>query len=233
MHRVLRRRGHAFIIDAGPPWMKALGSPLAKWADPGWVAFHTGEELQRLFRGAGFADFYWTELLPHMAHVDDVSGFQLLEVRSSLPDELLMFGDKLSMAHGLEARVPYLDRTVFEFAQRLGTSLKIRRAQGKWIHRQVCADYLPLDVRRRKKRGFAVNVVDQWFHSSVNSLQSNLLLDSKSLIYQYLQPTKVRNLLKEHQIRRHDNHKLLFSLALFEEWLRKADAGSVHAADSK
>jgi ubiquinone/menaquinone biosynthesis C-methylase UbiE len=64
MHRVLRRRGHAFIIDAGPPWMKALGSPLAKWADPGWVAFHTGEELQRLFRAAGFSDFYWTELLP-------------------------------------------------------------------------------------------------------------------------------------------------------------------------
>ena len=62
MHRVLRPGGQAFIIDAGPPWMKALGSPLAKWADPGWIGFHTGEEFQQLF--ARFSSFYWTELLP-------------------------------------------------------------------------------------------------------------------------------------------------------------------------
>ena len=52
--------------------------------------------------------------------------FQLLEIRSSLPDELLMYADKLSMAHSLEARVPYLDRTVVEYAQRLDASFKIR-----------------------------------------------------------------------------------------------------------
>ena len=61
----------------------------------------------------------WASLLPEMEHLDDLAGFQQLEIRSSLPDELLMFGDKLSMAHGLEVRVPYLDRTVVEFAERL------------------------------------------------------------------------------------------------------------------
>jgi SAM-dependent methyltransferase len=64
MRRVLRPGGKAIIVDAGPPWMKALGSPLARWADPGWVAFHTGDELERLFAEAGFTGFYWTELLP-------------------------------------------------------------------------------------------------------------------------------------------------------------------------
>ena len=86
---------------------------------------------------------YWASLLPQMQHLDDLAGFQLLEVRSSLPDELLMFGDKLSMAHGLEARVPYLDRTVVEFAQRLDAGLKIRKGQGKWLHREVCRQFLP------------------------------------------------------------------------------------------
>ena len=62
----------------------------------------------------------WRELLPQMKYTDELGGFQLLEVRSSLPDELLMYADKLSMAHSLKARVPYLDRTVVEFAQRLG-----------------------------------------------------------------------------------------------------------------
>jgi ubiquinone/menaquinone biosynthesis C-methylase UbiE len=64
MRRVLRPQGTVFIADAGPPWMKLLGSPLAKWADPGWVAFRTGEEFQQLFAQAGFSGFYWTEMLP-------------------------------------------------------------------------------------------------------------------------------------------------------------------------
>jgi len=64
IRRALRAGGHAFIVDAGPGWMKAIASPLAKWGDPGWIAFHTGEEFQNLFREAGFSSFYWTEILP-------------------------------------------------------------------------------------------------------------------------------------------------------------------------
>ena len=61
-----------------------------------------------------------------MQHLDELGGFQMIELRSSLPDELLMFGDKISMAHSLEVRVPYLDRTVVEFAQRLGAGFAAR-----------------------------------------------------------------------------------------------------------
>jgi ubiquinone/menaquinone biosynthesis C-methylase UbiE len=64
MFRVLAPGGKVFIADAGPPWMKLVGSPLARWADPGWVAFRTGDEFQQLFQQAGFSQFYWTEVLP-------------------------------------------------------------------------------------------------------------------------------------------------------------------------
>lgn len=64
MRRVLAPGAHAFVVDAGPWWMKALGSPIAKLSDPGWVAFYTGEELETLFGEAGFTRFYWTEILP-------------------------------------------------------------------------------------------------------------------------------------------------------------------------
>jgi asparagine synthase (glutamine-hydrolysing) len=163
---------------------------------------------------------YWVSLLPEMEHLDELAGFQLLEVRSSLPDELLMFGDKLSMAHGLEARVPYLDRTVVEFAQRLDATLKIRKGKGKWLHREVCRQYLPPAVLARKKRGFAVNVVNDWFHSSLEGALPRLLLDSQSLVFTLLEPRAVGRLLEDHRTKRHDNHKLLFSLAMFEQWLR-------------
>jgi asparagine synthase (glutamine-hydrolysing) len=163
---------------------------------------------------------WWTALLPQMAHLDDLGGFQHLEIRSSLPDELLMFGDKLSMAHGLEVRVPYLDRTVVEFAQRLGTGLKIRNGTGKWVHRQVCRRFLPPALLNRRKRGFAVNVVDDWFKSSMNGALTELLLERESLMFDLLEPVQVRRLLDDHRSGRHDHHKLLFSLAMIEQWLR-------------
>jgi asparagine synthase (glutamine-hydrolysing) len=164
---------------------------------------------------------YWHELKPEMAHLDELGGFQLIEIRSSLPDELLMYADKLSMAHSLEARVPYLDRTIVEYAQRLDASMKIRRGSRKWLHRQVCQSYLPPRILKRKKRGFAVNVVDQWLQSKLKSQFSELLLDRSSLMFQLLKPEPIGKLVKDHQTGRQDNHKLLFSLVMLEYWLRR------------
>jgi asparagine synthase (glutamine-hydrolysing) len=163
----------------------------------------------------------WSDLVPQMQHTDELGGFQLLEVRSSLPDELLMYGDKLSMAHSLEGRVPYLDRTVVEYAQRLDASFKVRKRQGKWLHRQVCQSYLDQRILNRKKRGFAVNVVDDWFKSSVRSLLSETLLNENSLMFDLLERARVKKLLQEHQSGKEDNHKVLFSLVMFEHWLRQ------------
>jgi len=163
---------------------------------------------------------YWRELLPQIEHTDELGGFQLLEMRSSLPDELLMYADKLSMAHSLEVRVPYLDRTVVEYAQRLGANLKVRNGTRKWLHRRVCQSYLRPRILKRKKRGFAVNVVDQWFHSSLNGELQKVLLDENSLMFGLLNPKPVRRLLEGHRSGRQDNHKLLFSLVMIEQWLR-------------
>jgi asparagine synthase (glutamine-hydrolysing) len=163
---------------------------------------------------------YWRELLPQMEHTDELGGFQLLEIRSSLPDELLMYADKLSMAHSLEVRVPYLDRTVVEHVQRLGANLKVRNGTRKWLHRQVCQSYLARRILKRKKRGFAANVVDEWFHTSLNATLQAMFLDESSLMFGLLNPKPVRRLLEGHQSGRQDNHKILFSLVMLEQWLR-------------
>jgi asparagine synthase (glutamine-hydrolysing) len=167
---------------------------------------------------------YWHSLIPQMAHTDELGGFQLLEIRSSLPDELLMYADKLSMAHSLEVRVPYLDRTVVEYVQRLAAGFKVRNGSRKWLHRRVCQNYLPPRILKRKKRGFAANVVDGWLRSSMQDQLPELLLDDSSLMYGLLKPEPVRKLLSDHRSRRHDNHKLLFSLVMIEHWLRGAQA---------
>jgi asparagine synthase (glutamine-hydrolysing) len=162
----------------------------------------------------------WEGLTDLMAETDELGGFQFLELRSTLPDELLMYADKLSMAHGLEVRIPYLDKEVVEYVERLPANFKVRYGSQKWLHRRVCQPFLPRSFLRRRKRGFAVNIVDDWFRSTMDNRMEESLLDSKAQMYQYLSPSAVQDLFKQHRSGQNDNHKILFSLVVFNEWLR-------------
>lgn len=62
--RVLRPGGIYCVVDPGPAWYNALSAPIAKWADPGWIGFHTPEQFRRLFGTAGFVRTAWLDLLP-------------------------------------------------------------------------------------------------------------------------------------------------------------------------
>jgi asparagine synthase (glutamine-hydrolysing) len=162
----------------------------------------------------------WEDLETLIKKTDDLGGLQYLEIRSSLPDELLMYGDKLSMAHGLEVRVPYLDQKIVEYVERLPSDYHIRFGIRKWIHKHVCSDYLPKQIIKRKKRGFAANVVDGWFKESLSHEFSGILLDKNSLMYDFLNLKEVRSLYKDHTDGKEVNYKILFSLIVLEKWLR-------------
>src|SRR5216683_638015 len=166
----------------------------------------------------------WQDMVGLMESTDELGGLQFLEMRSTLPDELLMYADKLSMAHGLELRVPFVDKEVVEYVERLPASFKVRNGTRKWLHRQVCGSFLPESILRRPKRGFASNIVDDWFRDAIDNKMADTLLDPESRIYQYLRASSVHELFDLHVSGRQDNHKILFSLALFEEWLRTNEA---------
>jgi len=167
----------------------------------------------------------WSELVPLMENTDELGGLQFIELRSTLPDELLMYADKLSMAHSLEVRVPYLDREVVEYVERLKATFKVRNGVRKWLHRSVCRSFLPARLLRRKKRGFAVNVVDEWFRHSRSPIVDEMFKDSSSIIYRFLRPDSVRKLLSEHQSGQRNHYKLLFSLLVSETLMRESCNG--------
>jgi asparagine synthase (glutamine-hydrolysing) len=186
-----------------------------------------GSEINALFRdgmlqrdaGDAMIDC-WHDLLCLSQQTDGLGGFQFLEMRSTLPDELLMYADKLSMAHSLEVRVPFLDREIVEYAERLPETFKVRFGAQKWLHRKVCKSFLPPSILRRKKRGFAVNVVDGWFRGAMSSKMTDVVADPQSKIYHYLQQSSVQMILRQHQSGEKNHYKILFSLMAFEQWLR-------------
>ena len=195
-----------------------------------------GEQIEGLFQdgvlavnsGDAILDC-WSELAGLMSETDELGGLQFLEVRSTLPDELLMYADKLSMAHGLELRVPFVDKEIVEYVERLPANFKVRNGARKWLHRQVCSSFLPESIMRRPKRGFASNVVDDWFRGVIGSKMADTLRDPESKIYRYLRTPSVQELFDRHVSGRQDNHKILFSLVLFEEWFRAHEQPEVVA----
>jgi asparagine synthase (glutamine-hydrolysing) len=95
---------------------------------------------------------------------------------------------------------------VVEYVQRLGASFKVRHGVRKWLHREVSKRLLPSEIIYRKKRAFAVNVVDGWFRQSLDGRMRQYLADPQSQVYRFLEPSAV----------------ILFSVVVLEQWLRIA-----------
>lgn len=86
------------------------------------------------------------------------------EMKLRLPEHLLMRVDKLTMAHSIESRVPFLDHDVVEFANRLPSSYKLRDGTGKWIIKKFAERHLPHELIYRKKQGFGAPM-ESWFRN--------------------------------------------------------------------
>ncbi len=132
---------------------------------------------------------------------------------------LLIIEDKVSSAHGLEVRVPFLDTNLVDYALRIPTSLKLRGTNGKVILRSALKSYLPPTILKKKKQGFAAPE-QTWFRKHSLPYIRVLLLSPTSLNREFVQPVFVERLLREHVAGRVNHRLLLWSLLSFEWWLR-------------
>jgi asparagine synthase (glutamine-hydrolysing) len=140
-----------------------------------------------------------------------------VDVRTSLPDNLLLCEDKMAMAASVEARVPYLDLEFMQLAEQVPGSLKVRRGRGKHVHRRVCRGFLPEDVVRRPKIGFK-NAVDVWLRQRLGRQLRQAIRGPDAMTGTYLDRSTVECLIEEHD-RGHRNHqRVLFLLLSLEAW---------------
>ncbi len=155
---------------------------------------------------------YWQR---PVSHLDEFSQLLHIDVRMSLADDLLFYGDKLSMSNSVEARVPLLDRELVDFVEGLPPSFKLRGRTGKFVHRRAAARSLPEHVMKRPKYGFATPV-DTWFAQDLPDAIRRIVLAEDSWCQRNLDHGFLNGLIEEHLSGRRNHRRPLTALLSFE-----------------
>jgi asparagine synthase (glutamine-hydrolysing) len=141
------------------------------------------------------------------------------DVKTRLADHLLMIVDRMTMAHSLEGRSPFVDQEVAEFSARIPADLKLHGRRLKHIARKVGEEFLPEPLLNRGKQGFAFPLA-HWFSNELRPLTTRLFDDSQLAASGYFRPAALRGLLNEHVSGRMDHNYRLWLLLNLELWHR-------------
>ncbi len=166
------------------------------------------EEERRELAGALLGD-----LAPR---TDSLEQALYLDTRMFLPDCLLLYGDKTSMAASLEQRVPFLDVEFMRFVERIPARVRMRGPRRKWLYRKAMAELAPQAALDRRKHPFATPY-DTWLRSSLGREVERLYMRDSSLA-EVIDPGTVAELAAEHRRGRSDHKRLLYCLLEFAYW---------------
>jgi asparagine synthase (glutamine-hydrolysing) len=136
-----------------------------------------------------------------------------------LPEHSLMLTDRMTMAHSLEARSPFLDHELVEYLAAFPSHFKIHGQTTKYLLRKLAVDYLPKQIVNRQKQGFMFPIA-YWFRNELSHLLENYLLKSYFVGEGIFRESSVSRLIEEHRSGRIDHHVRLWMLLNLEIWHR-------------
>ena len=202
-----------------------------------WVSYFTAAAKRDLY-APYFAEavaskngWHWMEdLWKEVGDLASVDAAMAVDIKSYLPYDLLTKVDIASMANSLEARSPFLDHVVMEFAAQLPAHLKLHGRQSKYLLKKTFADLLPTENVRRRKMGFGVPIA-KWLRTSSRELLQDTLLSHRAKERGYFKSNQVDHLVREHVAERADHSFQLWNLLMLELWQQEFVDASAPAAN--
>ncbi|MFP7300441.1 asparagine synthase (glutamine-hydrolyzing) [Neobacillus niacini] len=146
---------------------------------------------------------------------DPVDRMQFIDIHTWMRGDILLKADKMTMAHSLELRVPFLDKVVFEAASKIPTSLKTANGTTKYILRKAAEGIVPEHVLNRKKLGFPVPI-RHWLKNEMNEWARTIIRESST--DHLINKSYVLNLLEEHCQGKADNSRKIWTVLIFMIW---------------
>jgi asparagine synthase (glutamine-hydrolysing) len=237
--QILRRQvlGPALTLIPGAGWYKSVGHQL-RWlhrlsflegseryaASLAYFYFDT-DRRKTIFTEASHAALEGADAeralrAPYEALAGDaVDRMLYADSKIRLPDHPVMISDRMTMAHGLEARSPFMDHRLAEFAARLPSALKVRGRSLRYIQRKLAARYLPPEILSRSKQGFS-SALPYILKDEYREFHVRYLQDSELVRAGILARAPIQTLLREHASGRIDHGNRLWLLINSEIWYR-------------
>src|SRR5206468_1045489 len=147
----------------------------------------------------------------------EIEQFMLGDLTVHMPASLLQRLDRSSMAHSLEARVPFLSHDFVELALTVPTELKLRGGVGKYVLRKAVEPWLPAETLKGRKLGFQMPLAD-WFVGGFSDFAFEAWNSSGAARAGYLNPVEVERLFQEHRQGRANHGRILYAIAMFSCW---------------
>ncbi len=195
-----------------------------------WMVFWKEKEKKDLFNDDlkkqidSYGPFWLREpfvsIFKEMKNFDPTTAELYLDLRTYLPDDIMVKVDRMSMATSLEAREPLLDHCLVEFVFSLPGEWKIRGLQTKWIFKKTMERLLPRENIYRPKEGFSIPI-KIWLRKELRSLLLDELNEVKLKKEGLFSPQVVSKLIKDHLSGRKNYSHQLWALLVFELWRKK------------
>ena len=183
------------------------------------MSLYTPETRQAL--GAQLASKPMMDFLePLSGDIDPLDRMLALEQRFFLTDHNLNYTDKMSMAAGVEVRVPFLDLDLVDFSAQIPKRFKQRGAEGKWVLKKAMESYLPKEVIYRSKTGFGAPL-RRWMRHDLRGILGDLLSIESLKRRGLFDPSAVQALIVANDLGKKDASYTLLSLMCIEIWCRK------------
>ena len=156
---------------------------------------------------------------------DPLSLIQYIDMKTYLPGDILTKVDRASMAHALEVRVPLLDHQFVEWVSGLPSSSKLRNGEGKYIFKKALEPYLSQDILYRKKQGFSIPLA-AWLRGPLAGAMKSAVLNPALLDTRIFNANYLKQMVDEHQSQVKDHSTTLWSVLMFDAFLRKNGASA-------
>jgi len=197
-----------------------------------WISFLAPEQAKQLFSPDFAAQVTDIDMFGrHMDHLADhrsegsedptsrdwVKAVQCLDIMTYLPDDLLVMCDKMSMAHGLEVRVPFCDHLLVESMMSIPSSLKYKGLKLKSLMKRSFRDLLPAQIIQHKKQGFMAPLAI-WLKTDLRNLVEDLLSKERIQRRGYFRYSMVRRILDAHYSGKQNLTDSIYALVVLELW---------------
>jgi asparagine synthase (glutamine-hydrolysing) len=185
-----------------------------------YTVFTTKERKRLLksnFAPNGTSLNYFFSLIP--TQLNALDKIATLDTYTSLGDELLMYGDKMTMATSVEMRVPFLDNEVVALAQKIPNHYKIKNGIHKYILKEVAKRYLPNEIIHRPKKGFDMPSLE-WFQNDLNDEIMEFLTSKEALIPEYIPKNEIKKIILNYKHYREFDVRKIYLLMSIEHLLQ-------------